>query len=63
MKIINKGKFISSKSLNDINTALSNNSKIIYFTYVFPTHPIFKPSAYKCPFFGIRGQTPPLKPP
>jgi len=30
---------------------------------IFPTHPIFKPSALKCPFFGIGGLCPPLKPP
>jgi len=29
----------------------------------FPTYPVFKPLALKCPFFGIGGLCPPLKPP
>jgi len=41
--------------------ALSNNSKTIYFTYVFPTHPEIKPSALKYPFFGIGGALTSLK--
>jgi len=43
--------------------ALSNNSKTIYFTYVFPTHPENKPSALEYPFFGIGGALPPLNSP
>jgi len=42
---------------------LSNNSKTIYFTYVFPTHPEIKPSALKYPFFGMGGKAPLKFPP